>query len=165
MPRRWWACSGPRCLTGSLRRLAAALTALVLWAAAAAAEQASVAQVVDGDTVRLSDSRRVRLIGVNAPEYEPWKPRIDRYGKEAAQYLRSKLEGRTVRLEYDRERFDRYGRTLAYLYDERENSVNLDLVEQGYARAMFVAPNDAHYREYKQAQERAKKARRGMWAA
>lgn len=131
---------------------------------AEAAEWAAVEHAIDGDTVRLSDGRRVRLIGINTPEYEPWRSHAEPYGKEAAQYASSLLDGTRVRLEYDRDRTDRYGRTLAYLYLPDGRSVNHMLVEEGYAKAIYVAPNGRYYRTLKAAERSARSRRKGLWA-
>jgi len=75
-----------------------------------------VDRVVDGDTIVLSDGKKVRLIGVDTPETKhPNKP-VEYFGKEATEFTRRMCEGKQVRLEYDQEKIDRYGRTLAYVF-------------------------------------------------
>jgi micrococcal nuclease len=91
-------------------------------------ETATVARVVDGDTIELADGRRVRYIGMNTPE------RDQPYYKEATDINRQLVEGKTVQLEFDVETFDQYGRTLAYIWIEGIMA-NLEIVQQGYANA------------------------------
>jgi micrococcal nuclease len=128
-----------------------------------AARTALVTRVVDGDTIRVNAGERIRLIGINTPEYEPWKPFIQPYGKEAAEYSRELLTGKKVRLEPDVEPKDKYGRTLAYVYLEDGTFVNELLVREGYARAIYYAPNGRHYTELKAAEKEAKAEHKGVW--
>ena len=59
---------------------------------------------------------RPRLIGVDTPETVlPQKP-VEYYGKEASAFTKRLAEGQEVRLEYDQQRRDHYGRTLAYVW-------------------------------------------------
>ena len=123
----------------------------------------TVRRVIDGDTFDLDGGERVRLIGVDTPEYRPWKNRIDFFGKEASEYSRKLLTGKRVRLEKDVDPTDNYGRTLAYVYLEDGRFVNLLLVEEGYARAKYYSPNGRHYLEFKQSQDRARRSKKGLW--
>ncbi|HTL71405.1 MAG TPA: thermonuclease family protein [Candidatus Eisenbacteria bacterium] len=150
---------------------AAALSALLAFCCAplsaapeARPREATVRRVVDGDTFRIDGGEKVRLIGVNCPEYEPWKNYEQPYGREAAEFSRGLLTGRRVRLVPDAEPLDRYGRTLAYVFLEDGRFVNLTLVEEGYARAKDYPPNSAHKKELKDAEKRAKAAGKGLWA-
>src|SRR5690606_25821544 len=75
--------------------------------------------VIDGDTLELVDGRRVRLIGINAPE-------IGRRGKPSEPYAQKarveleRLAGESgLRLVVGVEPKDRYGRTLGHLFDAR----------------------------------------------
>jgi micrococcal nuclease len=65
-------------------------------------ETATVAQVVDGDTVELTDGRRVRYIGINTPE------RDQPYYQEATEANRQLVGGKDVQLEFDAETFDEF---------------------------------------------------------
>lgn len=101
-----------------------ALTALIMLLSAVAGATptaaqapegwAHVARVIDGDTVELDDSTRVRLFGVAAPELD------QRCGPEARDLLAGMLADRgranNVSLEYGPRTVDEYGRTLAYLW-------------------------------------------------
>ena len=125
---------------------------------------AVVASVTDGDTLRLVDGTRIRLVGINAPEYEPWKHRIDFYGPESREFLRSLVDGRAVELEYDLERTDKYGRTLAYVYLEDGTFVNERLVADGYARSLYIRPNGRYYSRMKELEKIAKARHQGLWS-
>ncbi len=95
---------------------------LGLWPTVAPAEPCSgvyrVQEVIDGDTLRLANGARIRLIGVDAPEPQGPHGQPEPWAAEATQFLREAVAstGGEVRLEFDWVTKDRYGRFLAYLY-------------------------------------------------
>jgi micrococcal nuclease len=123
-----------------------------------------IARVVDGDTLLLEDGTRVRLIGVDAPEsVKPDHP-VEPWGKEAFEFTSRFIASGETRLEFDRERVDDFGRTLAYVWVGRE-LLNEALIREGLARARLkfnYSPQKK--RLFRQAQEEARKARRGIWS-
>ena len=119
---------------------------------------------VDGDTFELDTGERVRFIGIDTPEYQPWKGRIDYFGKEASEFSKRYLTGKKVILESDIQEKDKYGRTLAYVYLENGEFVNKVLVEQGYARAKYYRPNGRYRQVFKEAEQKAKENHKGLWA-
>jgi micrococcal nuclease len=129
-----------------------------------------VVRVVDGDTIVVDDGhgpRTIRLLGIDTPEtVHPEKP-VECYGPEASAYSKRLLTGRSVALVYDRERTDRYGRLLAYVYLEGPAAVfvNARLVERGLARTLSMAPNLAHRDDLALLERRAALAGRGLWSA
>lgn len=129
-------------------------------------EQATIQHVVDGDTVyvMLDGKRtRVRLLNVDAPEIpHPGKPG-ECFGEEATRFLAQKLpEGSKVQLEFDVERFDRYGRTLAGITYQGE-FISETLVSSGHATAMKVNPNVKFYESMRAAQKKAERASTGLF--
>lgn len=121
-------------------------------------------RVIDGDTFDLDTGERIRLIGINSPEYQPWRNEAQFFGKEAADYARKILSGKKIRLESDIEAKDKYGRTLAYAYLEDGQFVNGLLVQEGYAKARDYPPNNRHLEDLNRAQKRAQKNKKGLWA-
>ncbi|MCK5624921.1 thermonuclease family protein [Candidatus Pacearchaeota archaeon] len=109
-------------------------------------ETAFIDRVIDGDTVESNDTS-IRLLGINTPE------RGEKYYLEAKEFLEELVLNKTVRLEFGKEREDRYGRTLAYIYIGNEN-INLKLVEEGYANFYFPSGKDIHYNEFMEAWEK-----------
>jgi micrococcal nuclease len=120
-------------------------------------ETVTVASVVDGDTIELTNGRRVRYIGINTPE------RDQPYYPEATALNRQLVEGKNVQLEFDLETFDQYGRSLAYVWSEGR-LVNLTIVQEGYANAFTVPPNVRYEELFRQAEREAREAERGLWA-
>jgi micrococcal nuclease len=160
------------------RRLLGVVVALVVAGAWAAGRQAhgpatapdgdvAVVRVVDGDTLVVSGGVRVRLIGINTPEsVDPRRP-VECFGKEAAAALAGLVPpGTPVRLTYDVDRTDDFGRTLAYLYRQADGLfVNAALVEQGFAHQATFPPNVAHVGEFAALARQARAANAGLWGA
>lgn len=127
-----------------------------------------VKKVVDGDTFWVDDGSpkglKIRLIGVDAPESRNvFKKVIGYFGIEAKQYMTSLIGGKNVKLEYDVDHLDQYGRTLAYVYLEDGTFVNADLVKNGYAMVMTVPPNVKYAEDFVRLQQEARENRRGLW--
>lgn len=124
-----------------------------------------VTRVVDGDTIRVQlggHEVRVRLIGIDTPEIAPGQP-MECFGEEASAFTERELEGERVRLEFDVERFDRFGRTLAYVF--HDDLFNEELVAQGYATVTTFPPNVRYVDRFLAAQRAAREAGRGLWGA
>ncbi len=121
--------------------------------------------VIDGDTFQTSSGERVRLLGINSPENQPWNTRVDFYGPEASAYAKKLLNGKKVRLEGDIEPKDRYGRTLAYVYRAEDDLfVNEHLVAEGYAESKHYRQGLLHQKELDAAEKKARAAKAGMWS-
>ena len=127
-----------------------------------------VSRVVDGDTIEVTmpngRTEDVRYIGVDTPEtVDPNEP-VGCFGKRASNFNESLVEGRTVRLVFDQERRDYYGRLLAYVY-VGGRFVNASLLRRGFARAIYYSPNGAHRYEFEEIARRAGRRGRGLWGA
>jgi micrococcal nuclease len=130
---------------------------------------ATVTRVVDGDTVRVAldgADETVRYIGVDTPEsVKPGTP-VECFAKEASARNAELVDGEEVRLRFDVERRDRYGRLLAYVYRARDGAfVNERLVRDGYARPLTVPPNVRFAERFARLAREARAARRGLWRA
>src|SRR3989338_483621 len=125
--------------------------------------QGIVHWVIDGDTFQLETGERIRLIGINTPEYLPWKHRADFYGKEAYHYSKNLLTNKEIHLEKDVVEKDKYGRTLAYAYLGTGQLVNLLLVREGYAKARSYPPNTRYHKMLKNAEREARALQKGLW--
>ncbi len=121
-----------------------------------------VTYVFDGDTVKLADGGRVRLVGIDAPELggrgRPTQP----YGRKSQFYLNDLVVGQTIDIR--RLGVDRYGRILGEIFLEGRN-INLMMVEAGMAevyRGRMEPGLDADM--YRRAEESARRDRRGIWS-
>lgn len=146
---------------------------LVMWrlvavvvtpAAIEQAVTATVVRVIDGDTVELGDGRRVRLLGIDANELG-YNGDPSEYGAEAARdWLKGRLNGKQVELRYGPDRFDRYGRTLAWIFLPTGELINKELLAEGQARLVtqFGLPGDLSA-ELHRATAQAQIQRKGIW--
>ena len=125
--------------------------------------EAKVSRVVDGDTAVLEGGARVRFLGIDAPELERDGRPAEYLAHQSKDFVADLIQGKTVRLEYDRERYDRYGRLLAYLFLHDGAMVNLVVVRQGLARVYSQAPNLRYQEALNAAQQEAMAAGRGLW--
>lgn len=119
--------------------------------------------VYDGDTVLLEDGRKVRLLGINTPEVQHRDKLADAGGDEAKRWLIAKLQNTKVRLETDAEKTDKYDRTLAHLFTEKKEHINLQLVEAGLAEVSIYPPNLLYVDELIKAQSQAERGKLGIW--
>jgi micrococcal nuclease len=130
------------------------------------AETSVVNSVTDGDTLRLADGRKVRLIGINAPELAHDNRPAQPLGENARNALYRLLAqtGNRINLQYDSERQDKYQRTLAYVYLADGRSVQAGMLESGMATAFTTPPNDAQGDCYRSVEKIAIQQKRGIWA-
>ena len=136
----------------------------------ALAPNAVVVRVIDGDTLVADISGRsepVRLIGIDTPESVARTRPVECYGQEASVYLQQLLPvGTDITLLLDSEARDAYNRLLAYVLRSEDNLfVNLELVEQGYAAALNIAPNDHYAGAFSGAETAAIASGKGLWSA
>ena len=135
---------------------------ILLAAFVLASEQAEVKRVIDGDTVELKDGRSVRLIGVNCPDPTACDQWLIEFCDEAKEFLRKLCEGKSVRLEYDRDTIDTYGRTLAYLYLDDETLINAEIIRNGYGYADSLHEYEKRA-EFLEIEMAARQDLRGLW--
>ena len=117
-----------------------------------------VTKVIDGDTIEIETGERVRLLGIDTPELNA------RWGGEARKQTYQLVYGKEIRLELDREKRDKYGRVLAYVW-LGDLLVNEKLVKDGYAR-LYVFDKEAKLKYLDRlivAQESAKEHLDGFW--
>lgn len=136
-----------------------------------------ISRVVDGDTVKLSNGQKMRLIGVDTPEVHYSNKllkdsdrtgrdikTIQALGRKASDFTKNLCLGKKARLEFDVEKHDRYGRLLGYLYLEDGTFVNGKILEEGYGQVMTVPPNVKHAEYFLKLQKDARAKRKGLWS-
>ncbi|MBX7071986.1 MAG: thermonuclease family protein [Pirellulales bacterium] len=131
-----------------------------------ATSASTVARVVDGDTLLMEDHSRVRLIGVDTPETKKENTPVQPWGPEASRFTRNLIDDQNgqVRLEFDREQIDQYGRKLAYVW-VGDRLLNEELLRAGLARALFNHPYSPDMKDrFRRAQDSAKRDRTGIWS-
>ena len=123
----------------------------------------TVRWVDDGDSIVLQDGRHVRYIGINAPEIQHEDRKAEPFGEKAKSINKKLVFHKTVRLEYDREKKDRYGRTLAYVYLRNGLFINLEMISHGAAYFLYLKPNTKYTELFIKQQRDAMQAGRGLW--
>jgi micrococcal nuclease len=118
--------------------------------------------VIDGDTIVLDGEEHVRLIGVDTPEKNDERPGVRQLARQASSFTLGQVAGRKVRLEYDQTRYDKYHRTLAYVYLEDGSMLNAEIIRRGYGFAYVRFPFRymAEFRAYERA---AREGAVGLW--
>lgn len=141
--------------------LAATIVPLAVRPAAAQRADApcTVERITDGDTLRCTDGRRIRLLLIDTPEMaqRPW-------GQRSRTALERLAPPRTtLRVELDADPRDRNGRVLGYLYTAGGTFVNRELVAGGWAVAYDDRRNRRHAATMRDAESAARRARVGLW--
>jgi micrococcal nuclease len=122
----------------------------------------TVSKVIDGDSILLETGEQVRYIGVDTPEMGKKEGGPQFYAKEATGFNKHLVLLKKVRLEFDAERHDAYGRLLAYVF-VKDLFVNGELVKRGYARAMIRPPNVKYKDLFVKYQNEAMSKEVGLW--
>lgn len=121
-------------------------------------EIVKVKRIIDGDTIELEDGRKLRYIGIDAPEING----AECYAQEAKNKNSDLVLEKMITLEKDVSETDRYSRLLRYVYLDGV-MINEFLVEEGYAQASSYPPDIKHQERLIQAQETARQNKRGLW--
>lgn len=128
-----------------------------------------VSRVTDGDSISIARGIRltvdgkvknitgIRYIGIDTPEHD------EPFYQAARALNKSLVHGKRVRLDFDKERIDRYGRLLAYVY-VGDTFVNAEMVRRGYARADRMEPNTKHADLLQRLEQEAREQKQGMWS-
>jgi micrococcal nuclease len=122
-----------------------------------------VVAVFDGDTVLLAEGQKVRYLGIDAPEVAHGKDSADCFGNEARKANGDWVLHKKVRLEYDKEQVDSYGRLLAYVFTPDGKCVNAEMMRAGYACVLRFSEPFSRLKELLDLQREAIRNRRGMW--
>lgn len=127
-----------------------------------------VVRVLDGDTIVIRDGAKtvkVRLIGVDTPEsVHQDEDKNTREGKIVSERMKHFLTNKRVTLEFDKERYDKYDRLLAYVYLDGE-MVNKMLLTAGLARTLTIPPNTKRADEFAEIEQFARERRMGFWGS
>jgi endonuclease YncB( thermonuclease family) len=126
------------------------------------AENVEVAHVYDGDTVRLKDGRKIRIIGINTPETEKENQSAEFMADRATQELKQILNSTEVSLLLGEESQDRYKRWLGHLFVDGE-LVSEQMLHRGLAFHIAIPPNLNFAKCLKKAELQARG--KGVWKA
>ena len=141
-----------------------------------AKEKITFSRCVDGDTFKIKvngEEAFVRMLAIDTPESVKPDAEAEYYGKEASNFTKKELTGKTIWLEYDQEPLDRYKRHLAYIWIKKPKNINENIIRNdmfnaklllgGYAKVMNIKPNSKYAEIFKKFQNEAKKSKIGRW--
>lgn len=149
-------------------------------------EEAQLIRIVDGDTIVVKNSagkeEKVRLLEIDTPESVASNAYLESTGKTncnegqiASDFTKEMLANiEVVYLEYDQEKEDKYGRTLAYVWLHNDVDVNdtddiinyclnAILIKEGMAECVVYEPNDYHKDIFMMLEDNAKQQQKGLW--
>jgi len=132
-------------------------------------KSAFVHHIIDGDTLVLTDGKKVRLLGINTPEVSFQKRQQSQpLGISARSRLQEMLpDGSQVTLIFDQRKKDRYKRLLAFVRYKNNEGVEIDtgevLLREGLAWQYLILPNHLCWQHYRQAETKAYEKQSGVW--
>ena len=123
----------------------------------------TVKWVNDGDTIVLANEQRVRYIGIDTPEIAHENQAAEPFSYTARSFNESLIASKKIRLEFDEERHDPYGRLLAYIFLQDGTFINARLLQNGLAYFLYRPPNVKYASILLKSQQEAMKAKIGIW--
>jgi len=124
-----------------------------------------VIRVVDGDTFVLETKDKVRLLGVDTPElHHPQKP-VQCFSQEAKDFTAKQVLNQKVKLTFEGQRRDRYGRILAWVWygSGYKKLLNAEIIRQGYGFSYRKYPT-SRLEEFNRLEKEARENQRGLWS-
>ncbi len=125
-----------------------------------------VLEIIDGDTIKVSELGTLRLIGIDTPETKDPRKEIQCFGIEANNKTTELLAGKKVYLQFDGENStkDKYNRTLAYVYTEEGLDFNAEMIKQGFAYA-YKSFKHPRLEEFTELENTARESLSGLWSS
>lgn len=134
-------------------------------------QEVEVSWIIDGDTFRTKDDKKIRVIGINTPEVN--KEKIEPYGREAQKFAIDLLKNKKVYLEKDVSDKDQYGRLLRHVWLKRPEKIDGESLEkycygaivlkEGYGQVYTFAPDVKYEKYYLDISRKARDNRIGLW--
>ncbi len=123
-------------------------------------------RTVDGDTIVVTKNTKVRFIGIDTPETKHPRKKIQPYGLESSAYTKKLLQD-TIKVclisDSLGDKYDKYGRRLAYIFTENGDDINAELLKAGLARGYFYFPFNRK-KEFKFYENQAKIKKLKIWS-
>jgi micrococcal nuclease len=142
------------------------LSPLTLAASTTTGENATVARVIDGDTIQVKlskgETEKVRIIGIDAPETVDLRKSVQCFGKEAAAKMKKLLTRKKVILvKNPAEDRDKYKRLLRYV-ELKDEDIGATMIREGYAFSYKLFPHP-RLEEYNALEQQAREDKKGLW--
>lgn len=123
-----------------------------------------VKRVNDGDTITLDNDTIIRLIGIDTPEIRYGEKPGQPLGIEAKKFVTDLIDGQKVYIELDKDIYDKYGRTLAYVFLQDNIMVNAEILKAGLARVLEIKPNNRYSAYFLSLQQKSMAEKKGLWS-
>jgi len=161
-----------------MMKWACLLTLLLCLATSAGAAKLSgkVLWIYDGDTIKVENVGKVRLIGIDTPEtknssrdyyymrdFDIKPKKLREISHQAKQYNIRNVKGTKVRLELDRTKKDKYNRVLAYVYLPSGEMLNRLLLKKGLA-TVFRRYSFKYKKDFLKIEKHARENGLGLWS-
>jgi micrococcal nuclease len=121
-----------------------------------------VNKIINGNTIQLDTGEIVKYIGIEAPELNMKEGGPEFFARQASRQNQKLVLLKKVRLEFDKEKKDSEGRTLAYVF-VKNVFVNAELIKLGFAKTNIVPPNDKYKNMFLDYEKKAKQSEKGLW--
>ena len=131
--------------------------------------------VYDGDTLKIENIGKVRLLGIDTPEsqasskdhfytkrFSVTEQRLRNIARQAKSYNIHKVKNQQVRLELDHTDRDKYGRLLAYVYLPDGRMLNRVLLQKGLA-TVFRRYDFLYKKDFLEVEAKARNNKLGLW--
>lgn len=130
--------------------------------------EAKVSRVIDGDTVEVElengNTEKVRLILVDTPESKgKYAGNPQPFGRDAEEFTKKHLQGKTIGLELGVSERDPFGRLLVYIWVDG-SMFNETLLKEGLARVAVYPPNTKYLDQFREIEEQAKQSAKNIWS-
>ena len=131
--------------------------------------KATVTRVIDGDTFVLSDSQHVRMLGINTPEIARLNKHAEPFADSAAHFVKSLIEGKIVKLTFDDNTYDIFGRLLAYVWltdvtGKDSLWIQAELLKAGLCRISHYPKGKRYYDLFYNLRRTARRQHLGIWS-
>ncbi|MCR0293482.1 thermonuclease family protein [[Clostridium] innocuum] len=130
-------------------------------------EGVKLTKCTDGDTAHFmidGQDTTVRFLAIDTPETIKPNTPVQPYGKEASQYTCDALNSaKEIRLEYEKEKNDKYGRNLAWVFVD-DKLLQEQLIQKGYAKVAYLYGDYKYTGRLQEAEKKAKAERLGIWS-
>ena len=130
-------------------------------------EGVKLTKCIDGDTAHFmidGQDTTVRFLAIDTPATKTPNTPVQPYGKEASRYTCDALSSaKEIRLEYEKEKDDKYGRCLAWVFVDDE-LLQEQLIQKGYAKVAYLYGDYKYTGRLQEAEKKAKAERLGIWS-
>lgn len=127
-------------------------------------EIATVRYIHDGDTLHLTNGKKIRLIGINTPELARDNKPAEAFATDAKKALKSLFKhDKSIALLFGKDKKDHYGRYLAHAFLKDGSNIQASMLQQGMARTITFPPNTRFNACYRETERSARCDKTGLW--